>query len=236
MTDKQLSARSRLVAAFALAFGIASVQSLALLPAVAGLASAGVALSGQTRLVMRRLRAPTALAFCILLILPLLGTGDTLLKIGPLTWHIDGAEAALLIVIRLLGIVALTLALLAPVSPFALVGAMRALGIPALLADLALLTLRYMNEMRDEITRALLARRLRGGRGGWAALHDHARLLAACLIRAQMRSERVWAAMRLRGYATGLASPVPALHRGDAVLMASAGLAALALVMFGWGS
>jgi cobalt/nickel transport system permease protein len=234
MPERSVSARSRLFAAFALAFGIASVQSLALLPVVAGLAMAGVILSGQARRVMRSLRAPAMLAFGILLVLPLLGTGTPLLQLGPAIWHHDGAIAAVLIVTRLLGIVTLTLALLGPVSPFALVGAMRSLGIPALMADLALLTLRYLDDMRGEIARAMLARRLRGGRGGWGALPDHARVLAACLIRAQMRAERVWAAMRLRGYSTGLATPAPTLHMGDVTLMTSAGIAALALVMLGW--
>lgn len=231
MSEPALCPRARLVIALVLAFGIAALKGLAVLALVVLLA-AGVALaSGQTWLVLRRLRGVALLALGFMLVLPLIVGESVLAQIGPLAVRQEGVEAGLLIAVRLLSIVTLTLALLAPLSPFQLVGALRGLGVPALMADLAFLTLRYLDEVAAELRRAQLARRLRGGRGaGWRSLPDHAGTLATGLIRAQARSERVWAAMRLRGYNTGLAMPVAPLRVLDWVGIGAALVAALGII------
>ncbi|MGY6704454.1 energy-coupling factor transporter transmembrane component T family protein [Roseinatronobacter sp.] len=230
MSDPALSPRARLVIALVLAFGIAAIKGLAVL-ALAVCLAAGVALaSGQARLVLRRLRGVAVLASGLLLALSLIVGESVLARVGPLALRQEGLEAGVLIAVRLLSIVALTLALLAPLSPFQLVGALRGLRAPALMADLALLTLRYLDEVSGELRRAHLARRLRGGRTGWRTLREHAGVLATGLIRAQARSERVWAAMRLRGYNSGLAMPVAPLRAMDWVCMGGALLAALGII------
>lgn len=222
----EASPRARLVIALLLAFGIASVQGLAVLPWVIALAVAVVLACGHSRLVLRRMRGPAALALGLALVLPLISGGAVLAQLGPLTLRLEGLQAAALIAGRLLAIVAVTLALLAPLTPFQLVAGLRGLRLPALMSDLALLTLRYLDEVRTDLRRAQLARQLRGGRGGWHALPDHARLLATSLIRAQARSERLWAAMRLRGYGAGLAPPLaPLLARDWAAITGAAILA-----------
>lgn len=214
----------------ALAFGIASVNGMTVLPLVALLA-AGVALaSGQAGTVLRRIRGPALLALALVLVLPLVSGQTVLAQLGPVSLRQEGAQAAALIGVRLLSIVALTLALLMPLSPFQLVGGLRGLGVPSLMADLAMLTLRYLEEVTAELRRARLARRLRGGRAHWRALPDHAFLLAGGLIRAQVRAERLWAAMRLRGYGAGLAAPAAPMRHRDRAGMAGAVLVALGIV------
>jgi len=223
------SARARLIVAFVLAFGFASVQSLFVLPVLAAIGATALLVSGMMRHNLARLRGALLLAAAFLLVLPLISGQTELARFGPLTLYLEGAQAGALIAVRLLAIVALTLALLSPVSPFDLVAGMRALGVPSLMADLAFLTLRYMQEIAGQLSRGQLARRLRGGKTGWRALPDHADVLASSLIRAQLRSEQLWAAMRLRGYSAGLNAPTAPLGPRDWASIAGAVVLALAI-------
>lgn len=227
---RALTPRARLVIALILAFGIAAIQTLAALPLVVLIAVSVTLASGQAYLVLQRLRGPALLALGVLVVLSLSSGQSVLAQLGPVALRLDGVQAGALIALRLLSIVALTLALLTPLSAFQLAGALRGLGVPVLMADLALLTMRYLDEVSAELRRAHLARRLRGGRAGWRALPEHAALLATSLIRAQSRAERLWAAMRLRGYGTGLAMPVAPLRAPDWLAMGAATGAALAVL------
>ena len=226
----ETSPRARLIIVLLLAFGIASVQGLALLPWVMVLALALVLACGHWRLVLRRMRGPAFLALGLVLVLPLISGETVLMQLGPLALRLEGVQAAALIAGRLLSIVALTLALLAALSPLQLVAGLRGLRLPALMTDLALLTLRYLDEVRSDLRRAQLARQLRGGRKGWHGLPDHARLLATSLIRAQARSERLWAAMRLRGYGTGLALTIVPLRARDWAAITGAAILACGVI------
>lgn len=230
MADRGISPAARLVIAVVLAFGIAAVQGVAVLPWVILLAFAMVLASGHWRLVMRRMRGPVWLALGLGVVLPLASGTTVLAELGPLRLRMEGLQSAALIAGRLLCIVAVTLALLAPLGPFQLVAGLRSLRLPGLITDLALLTLRYLDEVTAELHRADLARQIRGGRRGWRALPEHAGLIATALIRAQARSDRLWAAMRLRGYGAGLAMPLAALRARDWLGMGAATVAALGVI------
>lgn len=223
-------ARTRLVMAVVLAFGFAAVRDVALLPLLGLLALALALAAGGLAGLLRRLRGAALLALAFVLVLPAIAGQTVLVQAGPLALHAEGLEAGLLIGGRLLAIVAVTLALLGPVPPLQLAAALRGLGVPGLMADLALLTLRYLDELRAELSRARLARTLRGGRGGWRDLPDTGLMLAAVLIRSQRRAERLWAAMRLRGHGAAIAAPptAPAWHELAAMALALA--VALAVV------
>jgi cobalt/nickel transport system permease protein len=225
-----VSARAKLVAAFGLAFSFAAVQRLETLPVLGVIATVALLATGLSWRELARLRGAVALACGFVVVLPLIAGETVLARIGPFSLYLEGLLAATVIAARLLAIVALTLALLSPVPVLQLVAAMRALGVPALMADLALLTLRYMDEVAAQLSRARLARHLRGGRSGWRGLPDYALLLATSLIRAQARSEQLWAAMRLRGYSAGLAAPAPPLQARDWGFMAGALVLALAVL------
>lgn len=225
----QPSPRARLAMALALAFGIAALQGLTLLPAVAALAAGAVLISPQRRAILRRLRPAGVLALAFLVLLALLSGSTPWAQAGPLVVTVEGVQAGVLVATRLLAIVAITLVLLAPVAPFALVAALRGLGVPALVADIAMLTLRYLDEVAAEWRRTLLARRLRGGRARLRDLPDQGLLLACILIRAQGRADRLWAAMRLRGYAAGPARRPGPMSARDLGFIASAAGCAVAL-------
>ena len=223
--------RARLLAALALAFGFASVRDVALVPVIATLALGVTLAAEEPRATLRRLRGPALLALAFVAILPLVSGPTVLWEAGPVRLRAEGLEAGFLIGGRLVSIVAVTLALLAPVSPLRLAAGLRGLGVPATMADLALLTLRYFEELRGEIARVRLARRLRGGRDGWRGVGEHGLVLAALVIRSQRRSERIWAAMRLRGY-DAIAAPPPAMgmrDRAATTLAAAIGIAVFVL-------
>ncbi|MCC5958624.1 MAG: cobalt ECF transporter T component CbiQ [Rhodobacteraceae bacterium] len=224
--------RARLVMALMLAFAFSAVGNALLLPVLGAVALAVLARSGMgARQVAVRLRAAGVLAFGIVLVLPLMAGTQVLFQLGPLRWHAEGLAAGLLIAARLLAIVTVTLALLAPLPPYQLVAGARALGVPALMADLALLTLRYVDELRAELSRALLARRLRGGKGGGRGLPDYGVILAAVLIRSHRRAENLWAAMRLRGYGAGGAPVLTPFGARDIRGMGLAAATGIALVL-----
>lgn len=224
------SARTRLVIALVLAFGFATVQGLAVLPLVIASAIGVVLACGAGRMVLRRMRGPLFLVLGLALVLPLISGATVLAQIGPVALRREGLEAAALIAGRLLSIVAVTLALLATLSPFDLVSGLRALRVPVLMTDLALLTLRYLDELTAELRRSAVARRMRGGGQGWRALSDHAQSLATSLIRAQARSERLWAAMRLRGYGAGPETALPPLQFPERLAIASAVMVAIGVI------
>ncbi len=226
----ETSPRARLILALVLAFGFAAVQGLAVLPLVMALSMGVVLAFGAGRVVLRRMRAPILLVMGIALVLPVISGPTVLAQIGPVALRLEGLQAAALIAGRLLSIVAVTLALLATLSPFALVTGLRALRVPALMTDLALLTLRYLDEVTAELRRAAIARSLRGGKRGWRALPDHALGLASSLIRAQARSERLWAAMRLRGYGMGPEPDALPLQNFERLAITGAVIVALGVI------
>ena len=80
--------------------------------------------------------------------------------------------------------------------------AARALGMPALLVQLLLLTYRYTFLLADELQRLRLALRLRGyrNRADWRSYQVVAAATGTLLVRGADRAERVAAAMRCRGF------------------------------------
>jgi len=80
--------------------------------------------------------------------------------------------------------------------------AARALGMPAVLVQLLLLTYRYTFLLADELQRLRLALRLRGyrNRADWRSYEVVAAATGTLLVRGAARAERVAAAMRCRGF------------------------------------
>ncbi|TVQ56978.1 MAG: cobalt ECF transporter T component CbiQ [Rhodobacteraceae bacterium] len=222
--------RARLAMALVLAFGFAAVERAQTVPMLLTTAALIAIAAGTPTRTLRKLRGPLVLAAAFLVVMPLVAGPTTLWRAGPLRLRAEGLEAGLLLAGRLLAIVTVTLALLSTLPPHRLAAALRGLGAPALVADLMLLTLRYATEFREEMLRARLARRLRGGRRGWRDVGGHAATLAAALIRGQRRAEAVWTAMRLRGHASTLVAPTSALRPRDVGGVACAVGLALAAV------
>lgn len=231
-TPRPSDPRIRLGVALVLGFGFAAVQDLRLAPAMLATAAAVTMISGPGLAPLgRRLRAPGLFALGVLAILPLTVGQTPLATVGPLTIRAEGVSAALLIATRLLCIVAVVAAMLAPLAPLDLVRAARGLGVPAILADLALLTLRYLDEVRDEAARMRRAMALRGGRPGLRRLGALGWLLAALMLRSHDRADRQWRAMRLRGHGAAAVDAWPPIAHADRLALGAAVVAALGLAL-----
>lgn len=219
--------RLKLIALAALAFGFSALSEPAALAAMAAL-TLGVALASGIApgALLRRLRLPGLLALALVAVLPLVSGETVVAFVGPLSIHAEGLRAAGLILIRFLCILTVAAAILSTLAPLQAIAALRALGAPWILTDLALLVTRYLAELRRDLARIRTAMTLRGHRPGPAGLGATGWALASLLLRSHDRAERIWMAMRLRGY--GAQEAPSDLPRPDAAeIVALAALLAL---------
>ena len=138
-------------------------------------------------------------------------SGETILwQWGPLTLRQEGCLATVLIVGRFFSIFTLGLVLLGT-SPFlTTVRAMRSLGLPQILADMMLLTYRYLQDFATTLNAMQQAMKLRGFHSRYRSgslgpaldrnFQLFASLVGTLLVRSYEQSERIYKAMCLRGY------------------------------------
>ncbi|MEN9262056.1 MAG: cobalt ECF transporter T component CbiQ [Thermostichus sp. HHBFW_bins_43] len=194
----------KLLGLLALVVAFASVQRLAVLPLIGAIAAGLWGLSGLPwGLGLRRLALPGLLVMGLIGILPF-WVGETVIwRWGSLALRWEGIETVLRIGGRLLAIFTLSLLLLETTPPMELFGALRRLGIPELLLELAWLTQRYLQEISAQWGQMRRAAQLRGWQPGGSLRRDLpllASLVGTLLIRSYERAERVYQALRLRGY------------------------------------
>ncbi|MGF1516432.1 MAG: cobalt ECF transporter T component CbiQ [Nodosilinea sp.] len=211
------SPRLKLVSLVVLMFAFAAVRQLTLVPWMLGLAGALYLLSGLPWAFLRqRLSYPGLFILALVVVLPLT-VGDTVLaQWGWLTLRQEGLMATLLIVGRFLSILTLGFILLGTTPFLTLLHAMRSLGLPTILADMTLLSYRYLFEIAAMLATMQQAMRLRGfgqKRQRWLRVNRQtmeqlAMLAGNLLIRSYEQSDRVYRAMRLRGYGYGTKSVV----------------------------
>lgn len=196
--------RTRFIGLMLLLFSFASVQTLAALPAMFMVTAAVYALSRlPLSFLLDRLRAPSLFLLFIVLLLPLIAGETVLWQIGPFAFRQEGIITALLILSRFLCILTISIVLFGTAPFLQTVNAMRALGLPRLLADMTLFFYRYLLDLAHQLTTMQTAMRLRGftlDRLSWHHLTMLAGLAGTMLIRSYEQSERVYHGMRLRGY------------------------------------
>ncbi|WP_019954439.1 cobalt ECF transporter T component CbiQ [Yoonia vestfoldensis] len=230
--------RLRVLAVLGLAFSFSTLHAPVALTLMAGLT---VILIWWSRLppkrLLRALRLPGVVVAGLVAVLPFTSGDTTIASLGPLSLRAEGLTAAAGIALRFVAIFALIVVFLGALPVSHLIAALRGLGLPILLVDMALLTLRHIEDLRHDLARMQTAMRLRGGRGGtrpFARFRSTGWLLASLLLRSHARSERVYHAMILRGHgATGAALPdrMPVLRSDKLVLAALFGLAACLLAV-----
>lgn len=238
--------RCRLIGLVALIFAFSFVRDLRLLPAML---AASFALYAVSRLpvsfLVKRLRFPGFFLLMMAVLLPFLSGQTVLLRIGPLALRQEGCLHLLLIVARFVSILTAGLVLFG-VAPFlTTIKAMRALGLPPVLADMTLFSYRYIYEIGADLETMETAMGLRGfrarrfGRGAVTAplggdapplLGVLASLAGSILVRSYEQSERIYKAMVLRGYGRPVCSPDGFQVRPQDV----AGLAVVILVAAGF--
>ncbi len=226
--------RLRLVALMLLAFTFSSVRDLVTIVLMLMISCCCWALS---RLpigdLIQRLKYPSLLLFVIALTLLFGGSGTQLIDIGMVTITTEGALAALQVSARFYAIVVLAITFFAVAPLMTHIRALRSLGLPEIMVDMALLMVRYLEVLKQEVGAMGVALRLRGfRRRGWSftTIRLSSWLVGNLLLHSYERAEGIYKAMRLRGY--GVAerySATPPLTLGDGsvfflVVVGSAGL------------
>ena len=225
----QWDARFKVISLLGLMMAFAAVKSLWLLPwmlLIVGLLYRMSCL--PLSFLQTRLRYPGLFLVGIVLFIPWLSGETPLWQWGPLTLWQEGMLSSLLIAGRFLCSVTLGFIVLGTTPFLKLVKALGALGVPALLTDMMLLSYRYLFEILANFDRMRRAMTLRGframsspqpfslkpsklsanrsyrGAGYPRSLTNRITILATLagtlFIRSYEQAERVYQAMRLRGY------------------------------------
>lgn len=195
-------ARHKLIGLLALIFSFSLVRELRLLPL---LILVSVVIYSLSQLgfayYWSRIRLPGLFLLMLALILPF-GAGSTVLaRVGPLALKLEGSLSVLLISIKFLCIFALVLVLFAGTPLQKLVGALRSMGLPSLLAEMLIFTNRYIYQLSADLNQTQVTAGLRGFKGrSVKALKPLAYIVGTLLVRSHNQSERVFQAMTLRGY------------------------------------
>ena len=232
--------RPKLVGLGTLIFAFAMVEDLRLVPAMLGVTAVLYAIATlPLSFLLHQLRYPGFFILGVVILLPLV-SGETILwQFGPIALRSEGFSAMVLIVCRFFSILTLGLIILGTSPCSATIKAMRSLGLPHVLADMMLLSYRYLFEFSQMLTTMQQAMKLRGftapSRLALRELMSHLRRLASLmgtlLIRSYEQSLRSYQAMGLRGYGAAALhgpgqSPPSSLWNGSALivmLMVSAG-------------
>ena len=217
----QWDARFKVISLVGLMMAFAAVKSLWLLPWMILIVGLLYRLSGlPLSFLHTRLRYPGLFLVGIVLFIPWLSGETSLWQWGPLTLWQEGLLSALMIAGRFLCSVTLGFIVLGTTPFLSLVKALGSLGVPALLTDMMLLSYRYLFEILANFERMRRAMTLRGFRAlaspsrsstnaATGTVHSRslgnqitilATLAGTLFIRSYEQAERVYQAMRLRGY------------------------------------
>jgi len=196
--------RCKLVGLMVLIFAFSSVQDVCLLPAMLAVSSALYLVSGlPVSYLLARLRNAGFFLLAVVILLPFLSGPTIILRIGPLSLRQEGCLDLLLVVGRFVSILTTGVVLFGTAPPLTTIKAMRALGLPPVLADMMLFSYRYLHEISDDLETMERAMELRGFRARHLGTHTLvvlASLAGSLLVRSYEQSERVYKTMILRGY------------------------------------
>ncbi|MBM9536077.1 cobalt ECF transporter T component CbiQ [Desulfobulbus alkaliphilus] len=196
--------RLRIVALLLLAFAFSSIKELHAIPAITALTLFFWVISGlPARRLWHRLRYPSLLIVLLAVTLPFAGGSTPLLNLGPLTMTQEGLESALLITARFYAILILALCFLGSTPVHQTIRAFQALGLPGIMADIALLMVRYLEVLAQDLQRMRRSMQVRGYQGracSWKTIRTTALLTGNLLLRSYERADGVYKAMRVRGY------------------------------------
>lgn len=207
---------SKLIGLGTLMIAFAGVEQLILIPVMLGISAIVYRLSQlPASFWQTRLRYPGLFLVGVVSLLPFFSGQTVIWQVAFLTLRQEGCLAMLLIASRFVSIMTICLVLFGTCSFLRTIKAMRSLGLSPILADMTLLSYRYIFEIGQQLATMGTAMRLRGfqprsltGRN----LKIFASLAGTLLVRSYEQSEQVYNAMRLRGYSQKVAPRVQKHH------------------------
>jgi cobalt/nickel transport system permease protein len=196
--------RFKLIGLIILVFALSFVHDLRMLLAIVAVTVIICVISKlPASFIVKRLRYPSFFLLALVLTLPFLSGEHILVSLGAIALRQEGLLAALLIATRFICILTIGMVLLSTTPLLTNIKAMRALGLPDIMADMALLSLRYLQEIGQDLHRMQTSMRLRGfheHRFSFGGLRMLAWLSGSLLVYSYERSESIYKAMILRGY------------------------------------
>lgn len=196
-------ARWKLIAIVPLIFVCAAVKSAPGLLCAALVSSTMVIISGlPIRHVLKILKAPFYFIIIMTPVLMLTSGGERLISWEMISVYRSGLYIAARLAIKALSIMLLFICLFGTARLQESMKAMEFFKLPPILLSLLFFTYRYIFLYLEEFGKLLTAARLRGYTllRGLKGLKSTVSILVTLLIRSYEQSERVYAAMRLRGY------------------------------------
>ncbi|MBI9084584.1 MAG: cobalt ECF transporter T component CbiQ [Desulfobacterales bacterium] len=199
----RLDPRLRVVLATAYSTVVAVADRMPVLACALGVS---LILAGLARLdpvaAGKRLLAVSGFLLLLWMVLPLTTEGDPVFALGPFTASREGIWLAAQISLKSIAIVLAFMALIATMTFAALGHALNRLHLPDKLVFLLLMAYRYIFVIAQEYQRLYRAALIRGFRPK-TNLHTYktyAYLIGMLFVRAADRAERVFRAMRCRGF------------------------------------
>lgn len=238
----RIDPRFRVTAAACYAFAVALSHGFASLAAAAG---GSICLALLARLhpgrLFRRLLVVNGFIALFWIMLPLTYGGNSVYTIGPVDLSVDGIVMAAKLTVKSNAILLALIALLASQSFATLGQALHRLRVPGKLVFLLMLTYRYIFVIEQEYQKILRAVKIRGFQPA-TSLHSYktlAYVIGMLFVRASHRADRVYRAMRCRGFSGRFyslaefpASPANWIFLG-AVTVAVAGIICLEWIYHG---
>lgn len=200
--------RSKLIGLLAIIFAYAWVEDLRLIPAMLSV-TIGLYLISKlpVSFLLSRLTYPGLFLLGIIALLPFT-SGETIwLKWGIFSLYQEGCLSVILIVSRFLAMFTTALVLFGTHPFISTIKGMRSLGLSPILADMILLSYRYLLELGYQFKMMQRSTRLRGFQPGKITrrnLQIYAALAGSLLVRSYQQAEEVYKAMQLRGYSTSI--------------------------------
>lgn len=193
--------RLRIVAAGLFALVTVNLMELFTL-LIAALVAVTVLLHSGGRAQWRQLLALESLMLLLLFTLPLTTPGTALFSLGGMSASSAGLILAVTLLLKANAVVAMLLALVGSLEPMQFGHALAQLGVPKKLVHLLLLTIRQIHLLHQEFIRLRQAMRARAfvPRSDRHTWHSYGWLMGMLLVRSLTRSQRLAAAMRLRGF------------------------------------
>jgi cobalt/nickel transport system permease protein len=192
----------------------------------------------EFKAVFKRLLVIFGFLILLWLVLPLTFEGEPLTRIGPLTVTRPGVVLSAQITLKSVSILMMFMALVTTTGFVTLGHAMDRLHIPGKIVHLLLMSYRYIFVIEQEYQRLARAAKIRGFQPG-TNIHTYktyAYMIGMLFVRAAARADRVYRAMRCRGFDGRFycLSDFPA-HPRNWIFAALMSLSIIGLVILEWG-
>lgn len=194
--------RLKLAGMMGLAFSIAAISELKLMPFIIATTLLIMIVSRLPfSYLLSRLKFPGVFLFAMAVFLPLFSGTTVLAEIGPFSLKKEGIIMMLTIALKLISIVTIIVVLFASSEVSQIIKSMRYFRFPPMLTDMFFLTYRYIHQLYSDIHRARNAARLRGANfKSTRSLKTNSYIVGTLLVKSHDQAERIFNSMILRGY------------------------------------